>query len=148
MLSARPGELLPAEERALEAHLAGCDACQARLADGKAVDGLVAEALLAEAARVDLAPLVDQVMERIERPRGARRLLGWFRHHRLATAAAGLGPALAALGIALYLTGGAPDAAPEAGDVEVISEGRGPLVLTTESGPVVLLGDPDEPEGS
>jgi anti-sigma factor RsiW len=146
LLSARPGELPPAEEQALLAHLAGCDACQALLADGKALEGLVAEGLLAEAARVDFAPFVDQVMARIERPRGLRGILRLAARHKVATAAAALAPALAALAVILYVSGGAPEV-PEAGDVEVIWEGRAPVVLTTESGPVVLLGDAAEPEG-
>ncbi len=145
MLSARPGELPPTEEQSLLAHLAGCGDCQARLADGKAIEGMVAEALLAEAARVDFAPFVDQVMARVGRRRG---FLGLLSRHKLATALAGLAPALAALGLILYLTGGPPDLEPELGDVEVVSEARAPVVLTTEAGPVVLLGDPDEPQGS
>lgn len=146
MLSARPGELAPGEESALRAHVAGCDACRARLDDGVATDGLVAEALLAEAARVDFAPFVDQVMARVEPRRGLGGMLGFVGRHKAAAAA--LAPALAALGILLYVSGGGPEAVPQMGDVEVIAEGRGPLVLTTEAGPVVLLGDPTEPEGS
>jgi anti-sigma factor RsiW len=147
MLPARPGELAPEEERALHEHLLGCDACQARLADGKALEGLVAEALLAEAARVDFAPFVDQVMARVEGRRGLRGMLGFVARHKVAAAAAALAPALAALGILLYVSGGGPEA-PQEGDLEVISEGRAPVVLTTDAGPVVLLGDPAEPEGS
>jgi anti-sigma factor RsiW len=147
MLSARPGELSPPEEAAFHAHLAGCDACQARLADDRAVDGLVGQALLAEAARVDFAPFVDQVMARVE-PHRLRRLFRWARRHKVVTALAGLAPTLAALGLILYSQSG--DIVPQAGDVEVISGGggRGPVVLTTEDGPVVLLGEPAEPEGS
>lgn len=147
MLSARPGELSPGEEGALRAHLAGCGACRARLADGEATDGLVAEALLAEAARVDFAPFVDQVMARVDRRGGLGGMLGFVARHKAAAAAA-LAPALAALGILLYVSGSGPEMVPQEGDVEVIAEGRGSLVLTTESGPVVLLGDPAEPEGS
>lgn len=148
MLSARPGELAPGEESALRAHLAGCDACRARLDDGKATDGLVAEALLAEAARVDFAPFVDQVMARVDHRGGLGGMLGFVARHKAAAAATALAPALAALGILLYVSGGGPEWVPQEGDVEVIAEGRGPLVLTTEAGPVVLLGDPTEPEGS
>lgn len=148
MLSARPGELAPDEERALHDHLAGCDACQARLADEKALDGLVARALLDEASRVDFAPFVDQVMARVERPRGLRRMLSFLGRHKVAAAATALAPTLAALGIILYVSGGGPEAVPQVGDVEVVSEGRGPVVLSTEAGPVVLLGDPAEPEGT
>jgi len=141
MLSARAGELSAVEERALHAHLAGCDACQARLADDRAVDGLVGEALLAEAARVDFAPFVDQVMARIE-PSLLGRLRRWVRHHRAATAAGALAPTLAALGLILYLSAdGTADLVPEVGQVEVVSEEGAPTVLMTRDGPVVLLGD-------
>lgn len=148
MLSARPGELAPDEERALRDHLAGCDACQARLADEKALDGLVARALLDEAMRVDFAPFVDQVMARVERPQGLRGVLAFLGRHKVAAAATALAPTLAALGIILYVSRGGPEAVPQVGDVEVVSEGRGPVVLSTEAGPVVLLGDPAEPEGT
>jgi anti-sigma factor RsiW len=149
MLSARPGELPRADEEALHLHLAGCDACQARLADGVAVGGLVAEGLLAEAARVDFAPFVDQVMARVGMPSAApgrrRGLLAWVRGHRLAAAFSALAPAAVAVALALFLTGG-EDQAPLAGEVqvEVVSEGRAPLVLSADEGPVVLLGDPAE----
>jgi len=145
MLSARKGELPAADEGALHEHLAGCDACQARLADGEVVGGMVAEALLAEAAKVDFAPFVDQVMARVE-PGGVRGFLRWLRRHKAVAAAAGLAPTLAALGLIVYLSGG--DAGPQAGDVELVSEGRSATVLTTQDGPVVLLGDPSEPEGT
>lgn len=147
MLSARPGELPADEERALRAHLEGCGACRARLADERALDGLVARALLEEAARVDFAPFVDQVMARVERPRGLRGMLSFVARHKVAAAATALAPTLAALGIILYVSRG-PEVVPQVGDVEVVSEGRGPVVLSTEAGPVVLLGDPTGPEGT
>ena len=145
MIGAREGELSAEEGAALEAHLAACPACRAMAADAAALDGVVSEALLAEAARVDFAPFVDQVMARVDHRGGLGGILGFVARHK---AAAALAPALAALGILLYVSGGVPDVVPEAGDVEVVAEGRGPLVLTTEAGPVVLLGDPTEPEGS
>jgi anti-sigma factor RsiW len=144
MLSARPGELPSADEAALHEHLAGCDACQARLADGEVVGGMVAEALLAEAARVDFAPFVDQVMARVE-PGGVRGFLRWVRRHKAVAAAVGLAPTLAALGLIVYLSSG--DAEPQAGDVEVVAEGRTATILTTQDGPVVLLGDPADSDG-
>lgn len=148
MLGARPGELSAAEEAALHAHLAGCDACQGRLADAAATEGLLAQALLDEAARVDFAPLVDQVMARVERPRGLRGALRWVRRHKAVAAFTALAPTLAGLGLILYLSGAGRDSGPRAGDVEVISEERAAVVLTTAEGPVVLLGDPVKPEGS
>ena len=53
---------------------------------------------------------------------------------------------LAALGLIVYLSSG--DAGPQAGDVEVVAEGRAPMVLTTQDGPVVLLGDPSDGDGT
>lgn len=148
MLGARPGELSAAEEAAFHAHLAGCEACQGRLADAAATEGLLAQALLDEAARVDFAPFVDQVMARVERPRGLRGALRWVRRHKAVAAFTALAPTLAGLGLILYLSGNGRDAGPRAGDVEVISEERAAVVLTTAEGPVVLLGDPVKPEGS
>lgn len=148
MLSARPGELPADEERALRAHVEGCGACRARLADERALDGLVARALLEEAARVDFAPFVDQVMARVERPGGLRGLWALVARHKVAAAATALAPTLAALGIILYVSRGGPEAVPQVGDVEVVSVGHGPVVLSTEAGPVVLLGDPTGPEGT
>jgi anti-sigma factor RsiW len=142
MLSARPGELGAADEEALRRHLAGCDACQARLADGAAAAGLVAEGLLAAAARVDLAPLADEVMARVGR-RGLAGALRWLARHRAVAAATALAPAALALGLVLYF-GGEADVAPLAGEVEVVAEGFAPVVLTGEEGPVVLLGETAE----
>ncbi len=142
VLAARPGELSAPEAAALADHLAGCAACQARLADERAVDGLVGEALLAEAARVDFAPFVDQVMARVE-PGGLRGALRWLRRHPLVAGLSALAPPLAALGLIVYLSGGG-EAGPVAGDLELETEGSGAMVLHTEEGPVVLLGDPGE----
>jgi anti-sigma factor RsiW len=141
LLLARPGELGAPEEQALHGHLAGCDACQARLADGLALDGMVAEALTAQAARVDFAPFVDQVMARVQ-PGGLRGLLRWVRQHKAVAALGGLAPTLAALGLIVYFSmDRVVDTGPQAGDVELVSEGLAPVVLTTSDGPVVLLGD-------
>lgn len=146
MLGSRPGELSRADEEALHAHLAGCDACQARLADGAALGTALSETLQAEAARVDFAPFVDQVMARIEKPAGLRGLFRWLRRHRLVAATSALAPTLAALGLIVYLSRDGSEPAPMAGDVEVIAEGRAPVVLSDDDGPVVLLGDPSDPE--
>lgn len=148
MLGARPGELGPADEAALHDHLAGCDACQARLADAVALGGALSEALLAEAARVDFAPFVDQVMARVERPGGVRGLFRWLRSHRLVAATAALTPTLAALGLIVYLSRGGSEPAPVAGDVEVTAVGRATVVLQDDDGPVVMLGDPSDEDGT
>jgi anti-sigma factor RsiW len=148
MLGARPGELAPADEAALHEHLAGCARCQARLSDAVALGGAVAEALLAEAAQVDFAPFVDQVMARVE-PGGLRGFLRWVRGHRLVAATTALLPTLAAVGLIVYLSaGGVAEPEPVAGDIEVTAVGRATLVLEDEHGPVVLLGDPSDDDGT
>jgi hypothetical protein len=164
MIGGHPGELSEEEAGALAEHLGSCEACQARLADEKALSGILSEALLAEANRRDFGTFSDEVLARIpayrEAPalRGGRAtaffeapprgflspILSWVRHHRLASA---LAPALAAVALILYLGG---DSGPEPALVVVSAEGRrGAMVLETSEGPVVLLGDPEpEPEGS
>ncbi len=155
MIGARPGDLTGEEEGALADHLASCDACQGRLADGETLSRMVSEALMAEANRRDFSTFSDEVLARIPvldragvrpAPQGGMLtpILGWVRHHRLLAAASALAPTLAALALIVYLgQGGAPESAP----VEVSSEGRSTMVLETSEGPVVLLGDL-EPEGS
>jgi anti-sigma factor RsiW len=141
LIGSRPGELPVEEERALQAHLAGCETCRAIAADFAAVDGLVAEGLSQEAAKRDFAPFVDQVMARVERKKPARaRLLSWLNHHRRAAAGV-LVPALAALAVLVYVRsdGGSQESA----FLELSSEGEVTTVLQTSDGPVVLLGDDD-----
>jgi hypothetical protein len=156
LLTARAGELSAGEESGLHAHLAGCDACQARLADGRALDGLVAEGLSRAAARRDFSEFATQVMARLPvgawRPdpadRGAPsaeplgalgRLRAWTRHHRLAAVASALVPALAAAAIYLLVGGNGPDTG-EPG-VDVTSETYEAMVLETSDGPLILLGE-------
>ena len=138
MIGARPGELAPAEARALEAHLAACPTCRAFAHDVSAMDGLVGEALLARAATRDFAPFVDEVMARVGRGTVRPGLLGWLSHHRRAAAAA-LAPVLAALAVIVYveLRGGPGEIAM----LELTSEGAVTTVLQTADGPVVLLGE-------
>lgn len=151
MLGAREGELIPDELRLRDAHVEGCDACRALAADLAASDGLFAEAMLARAARVDFAPFVDAVMERVgavpgERPGAWDRLLGWARAHRAAALAGTLAPTLAAAALVVYFS--AASVGPLAGEIEVVAEGRTATVLQTVDGPVVLLGDDDELSGT
>jgi anti-sigma factor RsiW len=141
MIGARPGELSDEESRGLAEHLAGCEACQARLADDEALSGLLSQGLLEEANRRDFSTFADGVMERIERERApglAARLRAWVRRHRAAAAVSALAPALAALALIVYL-GRAGSPGPAA--VEVTAEGRGAILLETSDGPVVLFGD-------
>jgi anti-sigma factor RsiW len=162
MIGARPGELTDDDLGALSEHLAACDACQARLADEKALSGMLAEALVAEANRRDFSTFSDEVLARIPaysgeaaaalhvaggrpaRQRVLAPLLSWVRHHRLAATISALAPTLAAALLVLYLGQGS---SPEPASIIVSAEGRGAMVLETSDGPVVLLGDP-EPEGS
>ncbi len=152
LIGARPGDLTDEEASALAEHLTSCGACQARLADERALSGMLSEALMAEANQRDFSTFSDEVLERIPAfgARSALRggvfaaILGWVRHHRLIAAASALAPTLAALALILYLGRGS---APEGAPVEISAEGRSTMVLETSEGPVVLLGDP-EPEGS
>ena len=160
MIGARPGELPPEESRAFAEHLAACDACQARLADEEALSGLLPEALMAEANRRDFSKFADGVLARIPEyaaapgraplrsARGERDegLWGWVRHHRLAAAFSAFAPALAAAALVLYL--GQASAPLDAAMYDVVAEGRAATVLDTADGPVVLFGDPEEPEGT
>jgi anti-sigma factor RsiW len=143
MIGARPGELSAAERTALEGHLAGCQACQARLADERALEGLLGEALMREAARRDFADFADQVMARVERRR-AGSLRAFFRRHRALAVGSALAPTLAAAALIVYLElrgGTAPG-------IEVVSEQYAPMVIETDDGPLILLGDGDSPEGT
>jgi anti-sigma factor RsiW len=171
MLTAYEGELSAEERALLESHLAGCEGCRLRALDFRAAEGIVGEALLAEAAEVDFSRFADQVMERVARapapvapapvrpparperrpaPRAGiegrawPRILSWARAHRAAAVAGTLAPTLAAAALIVYLaTSGT--AASRLGEVEVVAEGRVPMVLQTSEGPVVLL---DEPGGT
>jgi len=150
MLGAREGELAAGERAALAEHLEACAACRGRLADERALDGLLGEALLRAAAGRDFTRFADGVMDRIggARPSGLRALLAWFRRHRVVAAASALAPTLAALALIVYFQTRGITAGPLAGDVEVTSEEHTPMVLDTSDGPLILLGDSDEPEGT
>lgn len=140
MLGSRPGELPPADEARLHAHLAGCEACQCRLADAAAVGGLVLEGVRREANGVDFARFADEVMAKAYPPTVVERL----RRRRVALVAA-LAPALAvAAAILIYIRaphGSTAQPVAQAGDAEIVSEGHEPFVMETSDGPVVLLGD-------
>ncbi|MFL5303384.1 MAG: hypothetical protein ACJ79R_23900 [Anaeromyxobacteraceae bacterium] len=66
-------------------------------------------------------------------------IAAWVRHHRLAAAMSALTPAVAAVALVLYL---GREQQPEFA-VDVTSDDRGAMVLETNEGPVVLLGDSD-----
>lgn len=143
MLGAREGEIDAAERAALEAHLAACADCRARLADLRALEGMVGEALMREAARRDFTDFADQVMARVERRR-AGPLRAFFRRHRVLAVGSALAPTLAAAALIVYLqlrTGGTPG-------IVVVSEQYAPMVIETDEGPLILLGDDDDSEGT
>ena len=145
MLTAREGELEPAERAALDDHLSGCARCRAEVADLAATECLVRDALLAAAARRDFAPFVDAVMDRVtpaEKRTAWDGLISWVRRHRFAAATGALAPAVAGIALIMYVASDRP-AGPQVGEVVVVAEGRVPMVLRTADGPVVLLGDPD-----
>lgn len=140
MLGARAGELTEAEASGLADHLAACAACQARAADLAATDGLVSEGLLAGAARRDFSLFVDEVMEKTYGREPARGgVLGWLTGHWKAAAATAV-PALAALGLFLYVQQGSVGGAAPLALVELNAEGV-TTVLQTSDGPVVLLSE-------
>jgi hypothetical protein len=156
MIGARKGELGDADAFGLADHLAICDACHARLTDAEALAGMLSEALMGEANRRDFSEFADGVMARLPAAPSTAPLRGsaqgeripqgwltpiaaWVRHHRLAAAASALAPAVAAVALVLYL---GRDQAPEFA-VDVSSDDRGAMVLETNEGPVVLLGDSD-----
>ena len=143
MLGAREGELEAAERAALEGHLAGCAACQARLADLSALEGMLGEALQREAARRDFSDFADQVMARVGRRR-AGPLRSFFRRHRALAVGSALAPTLVAAALIVYLElrGGVVPG------IEVVSEQYAPMVIETDDGPLILLGGADEPEGT
>jgi anti-sigma factor RsiW len=138
MIGSREGELGPDEARGLAAHLAACPACRARAAAFAATEGLVAEALLARAAGRDFAPFVDGVMERIAARRLSPlgRLRGWLGAHRRSAGLAAAVPVLAAAALVVYVRSDRPAAL-----VELDAVGNVSIVLRTEDGPLVLLGD-------
>ncbi len=143
MLGSGDGELDAVERAALEGHLAGCAACQGRLADLSAMRGMVADALAREASRRDFADFADQVMARVERRR-AGPIRSFFRRHRALAVGTALAPTLAAAALIVYLElsgGGAPG-------IEVVSEQYAPMVIETDQGPLILLGESDNSEGS
>jgi anti-sigma factor RsiW len=141
LIGSRPGELPAEEERALAAHLAGCETCRAIAADFGALDGLVDEGLTREAAKRDFAPFVDQVMARVAARKPAReRFLAWLNRHRRAAAGV-LVPVLAAVAVLVYVRVGS--GSQDATFLELSSEGEVATVLQTSDGPVVLLADED-----
>jgi len=152
MIGARPGELTPDEEARLHEHLAGCDACQGRLADLEATGGMLVEALSRAASRRDFATFADEVMARIPanawKPEGAPKgvlesLKAFFGRHRVLAIASALAPALAAAALYLFIDRPGMPAETALPGVEVASETLEPIVLDTSDGPIILMSDSD-----
>lgn len=142
MLTARPGELTAVDAAALERHLDACVECRALRATFLATEGLLAEGLLAKAAERDFAPFTDAVMARVARRHDRRgRLFDWVSHHRVRAAVSALAPAFAAAALVVYFQAGAPDAAQQPRLFELTSDCGVTMVLKTDQGPVVLMGD-------
>lgn len=137
-IGSRPGELPAEEERALAAHLAGCETCRAIAADFAALDGVVADGLAREAAARDFSPFVDQVMARVGKKPARAGVLGFLARHRRAAAGV-LVPVLAALALLVYVR--VDRGTPESAFLELSSEGEVSTVLQTADGPVVLLSE-------
>lgn len=161
MVTAREGELEPAEVAERDAHLAGCARCRAEAADFAATDGLIRDALLGEAVHRDFAPFVDGVLARVERqPVPARTrearpaeaparggfwdaVVGWVRHHRFAAVTGAIAPAVAGIALIMYVAAVRPSGSQPA-EALVVADAGSSLVLQTAEGPVVLLGDSDD----
>ena len=151
LLGARRGELSPDEEARLEAHLATCEACRARLADLNATEGMLSEALSRVAARRDFTDFADQVMARIpasawkagpsERKGALESLKAYVRRHRVLAVASALAPALAAAALYLFVVRSGTDTTTPG--IEVASETLSPVVLETSDGPIILVSDSD-----
>lgn len=146
MLTARPGELSPADEGGLAAHVTACERCRARRALFLATDGLLAEGLLAKAAERDFAPFTDAVMARVAR-RHSRpgRVFDWVSHHRVRAALSALIPTFAAALLVVYVQWPSAETTPPPHHLfEMTSECGVSTVLKTEAGPVVLMDDDDD----
>jgi anti-sigma factor RsiW len=143
MLTARPGELPAQDAMALERHLDACVDCRALRTAFLATEGLLAEGLLAKAAERDFAPFTDAVMARVARRHNRRgRVFDWVTHHRVRAAISALAPAFAAGLLVVYFQGATPPAqSPHL--FELTSDCGVTMVLKTEQGPVVLMGDDD-----
>jgi anti-sigma factor RsiW len=147
MIGSRPGELSAAEAGALEAHVAGCQACRRWAAELASTEWLVSEALQAAAARRDFAPFVDGVMARVEAARPvpllARALRAMRLHPRLVIGGA-LAPLVAALALGLWLQAGGRNDLAAASQLEVSAEGGATTIVQSADGPLVLIDDDDE----
>jgi anti-sigma factor RsiW len=157
------GELSAAARVALQAHLAGCPACTARLADLRAVGVALRRRFEVQAEATDMSGFAAGVLARIRpyRPSLSERLsVGWeeWRAHRAGTLFGGGGLALAAaalLAVLMLPRAPLPEAVAEGGrlhpSLESVSTDEqshiAPVVLKTEGGDAIiwLVDHPDRP---
>ncbi len=116
--------------------------CRALHATFLATDGLLAEGLLARAAERDFAPFTDAVMARVARRHNRRgRVFDWVSHHRVRAAISAIVPAFAAAALVVYFQAGTPSPGQQPHLFELTSDCGVTMVLKTDQGPVVLMGD-------
>jgi anti-sigma factor RsiW len=157
------GELSVPARVALEAHLAGCPACTARLAELRAVGVALRQRFEVQAEAADMSGFAASVLARIRpyRPSLSERLsVGWqeWRAHRPGTLWGGGGFALAAAALlAVVLFPRAPlqeavaDGSRQHPTLESVSTDEqshiAPVVLKTEGGDAIiwLVDHPDRP---
>jgi len=155
------GELSPAARLALEAHLAACPLCAARLSELRAVGVVLRRRFEGQAEAADMSGFTASVLARLKpyRPSlGERLSVGWeeWRTHRPGTIFGGAGLLAAALFAVLLLS--RPLAVEPVADVsrphptlESVSTDEqshiAPVVLKTEGGDAIiwLVEHPDRP---
>lgn len=152
------GELSPTARAALEAHLASCPACGARLAELRVVGEALRRRYEAQAEATDFSGFRQAVLARLRphRPSLAERLsvgFGEWRTHRPAVLWGGLGLVAAALLATLALPPAPSAVVAEAAhpSVQAVSTDESshiaPVLLKTEGGDAIiwLVDHPDRP---
>ena len=154
------GELSPQARLALEAHLAGCAGCAARLAELSAVGQVLRRRFEAQAEARDFSGFSAAVLARLQpyRPSlGERLAVGWeeWKRHRAGSLWGGFALVAAALVAVLALPQlhgpKAPSEAPLYPSLQAVSTDEqshiAPVVLKTEGGDAIiwLVDHPDRP---
>jgi len=155
------GELSVSARVALEAHLAGCPACRARLAELRAVGVALRRRFETQAEARDFSGFAASVLARLQpyRPPLAERLsVAWeeWKTHRPGTGLGGLGLIAAAVVAVLLLPqpprpGAVADTGRQGPSLEAVSTDEqshiAPVVLKTEGGDAIiwLVDHPDRP---